>query len=185
MSNKYYQWTNDFDFPSPDDLFIPDPWKEFDLFGGEEINKKLPYIELIFKNQEQLSDSIPARKILLFFSKELVSFIKDNYRQVPIQAFPIKIKMNDVALPVGDYFLVNVLNVKDVIDKERSKLVMDEGDIINIKHLEIIDEDFENNEFFRLEGFSSLLICSESFVQSLKENGFTGMKFTPISKLFI
>lgn len=183
---KYFQWLNDFNFPSADDIIIPDGWIEIELFAGKKIEKKLPPLELIFNKDYPSSDSIPSKKVLLFFSARLVKFIEDNYPKGIIQTFPVEIKCKSEKSEEGKYFLVNILNSKDVIDNEKSKLKLDKyGDILNIEKLEIVDDDFDNNDFFRLSEFGGLLICSESFVHQLKDNGFTGMKFTPISKLFI
>jgi hypothetical protein len=185
MNTKYYQWMHDFSFPSPKDILIPDAWKEFDLFGGKKIDKTLPPFQLVFEKEKQLPDFIPNKEMFLFFNKRLVDFFLKNYSKKLIQTFEVEIKVKEGNAISESYFLINILNNQDVIDRQKSKLRMsNSGNILRIEHLEILEKDFEK-DFFRLEDFSPLLISSEAFVNRLKEQDFDGMKFTPISKLFI
>lgn len=176
----FYIWQNDFQYPAPSEVVIPDEWNEYDLFGGRRINRKaaLPPMKLIYEKEVALSDSIPSRHIFLFFSERLVDFIRDNTSKNSIQAFPIEIAVKASRRKISNYYLVNVLKTKNVIDRKKSDLSVDPyGEINLIRRLQIIEEKADHCELFRMEGFSGLLLCSEELVGKIREKAFNGMKF--------
>ncbi|GJM34483.1 MAG: hypothetical protein DHS20C18_34840 [Saprospiraceae bacterium] len=176
----YYVWKGDFDYSAPDNFNKPEVWDEYSLTLGQEIPKDLPSIQFFFEKDGPNSDVVPNIWIYLLFNGRLVEFLKNHYDSHLFQEFPVEIIITSQEKKVENYYLMNILNTRDVIDFEKSDLDIDDGDIIGINHLEIIDEDFNNCDFFRLKGFSSLLICSQSFVDNFAENDFAGMRFIPL-----
>lgn len=182
MEKNYFEWNNDYKYPTPDNIAIPEAWRKSALFVGRKINKALPEIELFFQKKVTLSDSIPNSELLLVFNKKLVDFMIEVLSDKLIQTIPVKV-MTARKEDDRSYFLVNVLNTRDVIDKKKSDLDVNKyGEIDSINKLHIKEDFRGNNDIFRLEGYASLLICSNSFVSKIKDKGFTGMKFVPIGE---
>ncbi len=184
MENNYFEWQNDYKYPTPDEIVIPEPWIKIKLFLGRKIDEDLPPIRLGFNEPAILADAIPNRALLLIFNEKLLGFMKENSSQKLLQTFPVEIRNGKNSSKIEPYFLVNILNTQDVIDRKKSDLdINTDGEIGSINRLYIKDDFKKNNDFFRLKGYVSLFICSESFVDKINEKGFKGMKFIPIEKM--
>lgn len=183
IEGSYFQWTNDFGFPSPDEIRIPDSFRKIDLFMGKRLKKPLPMFDIVFEERHELADVIPSSQLVLLFSKRLVEFLAATYPKKLFQTVPLRLTMKG-KVSTGDYFLVNLVNTRDVIDKEKSKLVMGSyANIVAIRSLALDGVPFADDDIFRLDGFVSLLLCSASFVERMKEQDFPGMKFVPLAKV--
>ncbi len=181
----FYIWEHDFKYPAPDDVVIPKEWNEYDLFGGNRIRMKklVPPMQLRFDREVILSDSIPSRHILLFFGERLVEFINRDISRELIQSFPIEIQFTASHTKMDNYFVINVVNLKDVIDRDASDLLLSKhGNINLIRRLQIREENANGCNLFRMEGSSSSLVCSQLFVDKLLEGRFSGMKFVPVNE---
>ena len=181
----YYILNHDFKYPTPARVLIPKEWDKYDLFAGKKIRieKPVPPIQLTFEQKVIPSDSIPSGDIFLFFSARLIEFVNRNISTKLFQSFPVEIRFTPPQTKTPDYSVINLVNLKDVINRDASDLILSKyGNISLIRRLKIKEEKAEGCDLFRMEGFIGLVVCSQLFADKMAEGGFTGMKLVPVNK---
>jgi len=181
----YYIWESDFQYPAPFEVVIPDEWKEYDLYGGQSILPEHPMmpIQLLFDKEVELSDSIPSRHVFLFLSKKLINFISVYIEKDLIQCFPIDIVFNSSKKIVDNYFFVNITKTRKALDENKSEFSKSKyGELDSIQRLCIKENELNGDHVFRLDEYITLLLCSQVFKDNINNNGFTGIKFIPITQ---
>lgn len=159
---------------------IPSEFDSLSLNLGANFSN-LPTITLV-SGTERLPDCIPNHRRYLFFSQKLIHFFKEfgfsNY-----QAFDVKILSNMRHENMVSHKLINILNVVDCIDRNNSKLYIDEDEededlnIIDIHSLKLDDNKLTGNLICRLRGFETLLLFREDIVKAIVEADCTGLTF--------
>jgi hypothetical protein len=175
-----------------------DAMLEGELFGtevslpfeiGEEFTpprKKLSFsrsIELRFVTDDdstlgRMTDNLLIYEVPgLIFSNRFVEFL-DKAGIDNIQYYELEIEITQTGERYADYMVANLLDVVDCIDKEKSELIYEDGEIDEVDKLVLDPRRIPANlHIFRLAGLLPLVIVSDDFKKTIESYGFTGFVF--------
>lgn len=78
----------------------------------------------------------------------------------------------------GDYKLINICNVVDCVDLEKSKVFRSsKGRILYIKEYSFIKEKLEGHHIFKLNDYSFRIFVDQYFVDCITKHKITGLRF--------
>lgn len=172
---KYYVLLGDVNYECDAEIINADEFDDYPLRVGERVDE-IPEIDLKLNISKELPNSIPNDYQFLFFdrkAREVLEQFEIDY----LQYFDVKVDNKKSNTVSSEYKIVNVANVLDVIDREKSKLLIDDGDIIDIMDLQLDHKLISNELVFRLKGFYGLLVFREDLVVAFKNAKCTGLDF--------
>jgi hypothetical protein len=174
MIIKYYIFNNDWDYECSNEEIVPNIYNETPLDFGLKINESPP-IDLVTSIQK-IPNSIPNHHQFLCFDSKIRNVI-EKFNNHNFQYIDVNIYDHQKQLIRSDYKILNILKVIDAIDKENSKLVLDDEDIIDIPDLRLNYNKVNNAEIFRLYGYKTLVLIREDIAQEIINTRCTGLKF--------
>jgi len=167
------KFTNEFPFP---DYTFGDCISLEDQFPDDviiEMSKDYPDDQIIYDMIENISQ-------LLIISKPFKDLLQ-NHDCGNVEFFPVLLKNQQDEIEKETYYLVNLFDSIDYIEKEKAA---DESsnysaqDIISNKLKNIP----ENRDMFRSEHFANRYIVTEKLKNKIEDEKFTGMIFVPLEE---
>lgn len=171
---KYYVLNNDWQYDCLKEEVIPSVYNEISLNFGE-LHENLPIITLVSKT-EKLPNHIPNHKEYLFFDKKIISII-ESFNIDYIQFFEVLIKNRKGDILSDEYKNLNIIKVIDAIDYTNSKLVINDGDIVDVEDLRLDYSKIEDELIFRLENCEILVFFREDIAKAIVNAKCTGIEF--------
>lgn len=162
--------------------------KEWELGEGVAVKQWFPENAIFSLSEDfgsELTDSIPNVSNLLFVSEQLKSFMEDH-SEANIEFLPIKIQDQEDKPIEESYYLMNLLEVVDCIDLEKSEYSVSAVDPSSILFLDLLVLDktriSDKNKIFRLKGKPELIIIREDLAQAIIESKYTGMMLVDLEE---
>ena len=169
---KYFILDNDWEYECLTEEKVPKEYDAISLDFGTPLNN-LPTIDLI-ADTNKLPNSIPNHHLFLFFDNNIRNIIIKKGVDY-LQYFGVNIYNKKNELISSDYKTINILNVIDAIDKEKSILELDEDGLISkIKNLSLNYTQINNALMFRLKGCETFVLIREDIAQEMVNNKLTG-----------
>lgn len=184
----YYVCEQDLDYMCliNDDSFDPYLGVSFNL----GMNLKLPKI-ILKSNIELLPDAIPNDQNILIVNSKIREVL-DRFKVDYIQYFDVDIMLKSGQICSGQYKSLNLLNVVDVINKEKSNIEWSEIDedededdrypnriyslVLNLSNLKM-------NQLFKINQFELPLIMRADIVNELLKLDIKGFHFYNVKEL--
>ncbi|QSQ20742.1 hypothetical protein JY651_36755 [Pyxidicoccus parkwayensis] len=157
--------------------------KEWELHEGVSVRHWFPK-NVIFPLADdwgiELTDSIPNSLNLLFASERLKVFLEEH-SGARIEFLPIQLQNQKDRLVPEPYYLLNLLEVVECVDLEKSKFrrsAMDPEFIAWFNHL-VLDEARipPQAKLFRLKEKPNLILVREDLAQTIIDADYNGMMF--------
>ena len=163
----------------------PEGYKELTLPGGKSIVKhncarwtgesKLdswqePKLEWV---EDEFTHSTDLDADFIKFSGSLV--VTDQVKAVLEVELGELVEFLPVAIAAEKRYIINILNVLDLMDKERSKYkIYSDGNIGLCEHAYINEPNVES-KIYKVSGFLGCTFVNDAFVMLVKDRQFTGL----------
>lgn len=162
--------------------------KEWELHEGVPVQRWFPK-EVTFPLAEdwgiELTDSPPNSLNLIFASERLKLFLHEH-AGARVEFLPIRFQDQKDRLVPEPYFIMNLLEVVECVDLEKSKFRRSEMDpnFIATFYLLVLDEKRipPQAKLFRLKEKPNLILVREDLAQALVNADFTGMMFLDLEE---
>lgn len=162
--------------------------QEWELHEGVPVKRWFPE-RVIFPLSEErgieLTDAIPNTLKLLFASERLRGFLEEH-SGASMEFLPIQLQDQKDKLVPEPYSILNLLEVVECVDLEKSKYRRSEIDpnFIARFYLLVLDEARipPQARFFRLKEKPNLIMVREDLAQALVDGDYTGMMFLDLEE---
>lgn len=191
---NYFPWLEDDEDSSLAWLnYVPNALRdlpeEFELHRGIPVQRWFPRDVTFPMAQDrgiELADSLPNALNLIFVSERMKGFLQER-SGARIEFLPIRVKDQKKRLVPGPYYIMNLLDMVECVDLEKSKFRRSsiEPEFIFHVYQLVLDESRIPNDakLFRLKEKPDLFIVRQDLAQELIDAGFKGMMFQDLEEL--
>lgn len=142
-----------------------------DLILGKVSNQSLDFNLSIKNKSKKYPDFTGVGTSEFFVNKKFKEKIEEYIA-------PSKVKFINVKVVDQDYWLLNILQIKDVINRERSEIeYYDNGEIDEIYNLQINQQDIDKYDIFRLKEYPVPIFITDDLKNVFQDSNFTGITY--------
>ncbi len=154
-----------------------DGWTELKTIMGASLMGKFPATTFVIEERQEVPDFFKSAGAPITSPKGKALLEKNS---VNAEFLPITLEFEN-AKATSDYFLVNVLDIVDCVDWQKSTIVMDSRYPI-VRKIDSLALVAAEAPLFRPKGLEFLLCCSESLVRALAAERVSGLSFCNVDK---
>jgi len=152
-------------------------WADLKTIMGVSLKGKVPDTTLLFEKGARVPDVFKSGGATMASRKAKTLFEEAG---VKAEFFPIRLKFKD-GRPECRYYFVNVVEVVDCVDWQRSDIVMDDRFPI-VRKIDKLVLTVSAAPLFRPKGLEFLLCCSSDLAASINETRCTGLGFYSVDE---
>jgi len=142
------------------------------MIKGHKLNDESLDFSLNLGNlDKQLPDILASGTSETFINAKVKTIVtkylpKDQYNLI------------EVKILEKDYWLLNILGLKNIIDKENSIIEFYEnGELDEITNLEIVSDEIQKFDLFRIKEYETPIFITENFKSLFEKEKITGITF--------